>query len=63
MTKFNREGFVDGNSVALAPDPIALPLPMKHAGNGKLTLKRENGALKGFEYRCPCGHKDYFVCE
>jgi hypothetical protein len=58
-----REGFVDGSAVALALDPIALPLPTRQAGNGKLTLKKENGILKGFEYRCPCGHKDHFVCE
>jgi len=58
-----REGFVDGASVALATEPVALRIPARAAGNGKLTLKKENGAVKGFEYRCPCGHKDYFVCE
>jgi len=60
---FSREGFVSGDYVALALEPVVLRLPARQLGNGKLTLKKENGAVKGFEYRCPCGHMDSFVCE
>ena len=56
-------GFLEASCVSLAADPICLPSPGKSNENGKLTLKKENGAVKGFEYQCVCGHKDYFVCD
>ena len=56
-------GFLEASSVSLAAEPVCLPSPGKGVENGKLTLKKENGAVKGFEYQCVCGHKDYFVCD
>ena len=55
-------GIVEGGNVTIANKPVSLPLPNSVHG-GKLTLRKENGAVKGFEYCCVCGHRDYFVCE
>ena len=51
------------NAVTLALQPVMIQPMGKHSEFGKLTLKKENGAVKGFEYECVCGHKDYFVCD
>jgi hypothetical protein len=54
------------NVVTMLPEPVQLPSPDDDPdapNKGKLILRKENGAVKGFEYQCPCGKKDYFVCE
>jgi len=58
-----REGFIVSSNVSFTQKPVALPSPAQQGGSGKLTLKKENGTVKGFEYRCLCGHCDTFVFE
>jgi hypothetical protein len=49
--------------VAVAPEAFVLGQSRKSGDTGKLTLNKENGVVKGFEYQCACGRKDHFVCE
>jgi hypothetical protein len=49
--------------VEMDSHPFVLAPAHKHGESGRLTLSKENGLVKGFEYQCVCGHKDYFVCE
>ncbi len=51
------------NSITMAEEPVAIGHAHTHGDGGKLTLKKENGIVKGFEYQCICGHKDHFICE
>ena len=55
--------FLKADSVTLGVKPVVVSANPCAGEFGKLTLKKENGAVKGFEYECVCGHKDYFVCE
>lgn len=57
--------FLKSNAVSWTRQAVRIPMPGQPAPheNGTLTLTRENGAVKAFEYKCVCGHKDSFVCE
>jgi len=57
------KSFLDAKLVSVAPKPVSLPVPKQQAPSGQLTVKKENGAVKGFEYTCACGQKNSFVCE
>ena len=57
------QSFVDASHVAVAAQPFFLPAPNQQDATGQLTVKKENGTVKGFEYKCVCGHRNYFVCE
>jgi len=61
-TRRNRT-FLKADSITLGVKPVLVTTNPGVGEFGKLTLKKENGAVKGFEYECVCGHKDYFVCE
>jgi hypothetical protein len=57
--------FLKSTAVSWIKQPVRIPTPCQaHTHeNGTLTLKKENGTVKAFEYQCVCGHKDSFVCE
>ena len=59
----SKTGFVRADFTVWMPQPVKIPPPGASAELGKLTLNKENGIVKGLEYQCVCGHKDYFVCE
>lgn len=63
FTQPRRRGFLKADSVKLSSDPVVIASDNKHCDFGKLTVKRENGVVKGFEYQCVCGQREYFVCE
>ena len=50
------------DQIRFLDEPIELPLPGE-GGEGELIVEKENGRVKGFRYRCACGHEDHFVCE
>lgn len=62
-TNHAKASLLKADSVSWAPQPVRIPPPGTVSEFGKLTLQKENGTVKGFEYQCVCGHKDYFVCE
>jgi hypothetical protein len=57
------KSFLEARFVSVAPQPVSLSVPNQRAGSGHLTVQKENGAVKGFEYTCVCGQKNSFVCE
>jgi len=57
------KGYLKASRIEVQSVPVMIPPPGQKQEFGKLTLKKEGGAVKGFEYQCVCGHKDYFVCE
>jgi hypothetical protein len=55
---------VDASQVTMADQPIILPTPKASAPpSARLSLRKEDGVVKGFEYTCTCGERHYFVCE
>jgi hypothetical protein len=58
-----KETLVEASQVDLALEPVRLSIPRFPPGSGTLTLKKENGVVKGFEYTCVCGHRDHFILE
>ena len=54
---------IKANIVRRTSKTVCLHIPGSQSRAGSLTLKKENGTVKGFEYRCICGHTDAFVCE
>jgi hypothetical protein len=59
-----KTGFLRASSTYWMPEPIKIPAPANTTPMGALTVqKEENGTIKGFEYQCVCGRKDYFICE
>jgi len=55
--------FLRANYVYIDPQPVVIHAPQQDATEDRLIVKKENGTVKGFQYRCACGRVDHFVCE
>jgi hypothetical protein len=51
-----------GVRVRINPLPVRLACPCQ-SDSPNLTVHKENGLVKSFEYRCQCGRTDRFICE
>jgi len=54
---------IKASAVRRTNNVIYLHVPGEKLPGGHLTITKENGAIKGFEYHCVCGHTDAFLCE
>jgi hypothetical protein len=56
--------FLRANLVYVDPEPIVIHAPhAEESTDDRLIVNKENGTIKGFQYRCTCGRVDHFVCE
>lgn len=55
--------FLRASIVYIDPEPVVIHAPQQDAPEERLIIKKENGTVKGFQYRCTCGRVDHFVCE
>ena len=53
---------IKSTRIRLGGEPRMLMFPSESA-EPALALRKENGVVKGFRYRCVCGHTDEFICE
>jgi hypothetical protein len=59
----SNSSILKADSISVADEAFVVGPAPRQAEGGKLTLNKQNGIVKGFEYQCSCGRKDHFVCE
>jgi hypothetical protein len=51
-----------GTVVHVSGEPRVLSCPGLDA-EAKLTVQKQDGAVRGFSYRCTCGRTEHFICD
>lgn len=55
--------FLRASHIYVDAQPVVIHAPHQDTPDDRLIVKKENGTVKGFQYRCACGRVDHFVCE